>query len=869
MKNGTLSREELDSLKSRLDLAQAVQAAGVELKARGKSLFGRCPFHEDGDASLSIKPETQLFKCFGCQAAGDVFRFFELMEGSFPRALARVQALAGELPPPPPPNGQSKNHDQSEDFLPGGLTRPQVLGRVADLYQTGLRQSREAQEYLEGRGLGRTVWDAFRIGYADGSLAAKVSGPQREALQAVGVLNSKGKEHFRGCVVVPLEHPDLGVVGLYGRRIRAASDVRHLYLPGPRRGVLNWAALKHETVYVTEGIFDALSLWSIGVTETTCLYGLANPSPDLEELLARYGTREVRFCLDSDPAGQQALVRLAVALYGRRIRSLAVELPGKDPNELLVATGPDGLRQALLNVVPIDAPELVFEAESRPVERSDKGFLMRFGALTYEVIPLRPYGDRLKVSLKATLDGKTFRDSFDMGAQKGRVQAINPLSRHLAVPKLEIERQFSALLEETERWVADQLDDGSQDLEAAPYEMSEAERAAALEYLRQADLVPAILRDTEELGYVGEPRGKLLAYLIAISRKLESPLSGVVVSQSGAGKSQLTELIVSMSPPEDVLHFTRLTAQALSYMQKDFRHKLLLIEERAGGEAADYQMRVLLSRGRLDTATVVKDPNSGKMQTVNVHVEGPVASLETTTNPHMNHENATRLFEIYLDESEEQTRRIHERQRLRRRFDPTRRPDRRREEIRQLHQNAQRLLEPIVVFIPYVDELTFPSRWLRTRRDHERFLSLIETSAFLHQHQREGGRFEDGDGRYVLAAVEDYRNAYELATEVLEALFDELSRDARELLARATEMLARSGRPDFTRRELRQWTDWQDHRLRAAVKELVEMEYLVVMSGTQGQTYRYQLVADPGLAQGASRGRLLHPEELARKLGAG
>ena len=70
------------------------------------------------------------------------------------------------------------------------------------------------------------------------------------------------KEHFRGCVVVPLTHPDKGLVGLYGRRIRPDAKSRHLYLSGPHQGVLNWQALKASgSVLVTESILDAFSFW--------------------------------------------------------------------------------------------------------------------------------------------------------------------------------------------------------------------------------------------------------------------------------------------------------------------------------------------------------------------------------------------------------------------------------------------------------------------------------------------------------------------------------------------------------------------------------------------------------------------------------
>ena len=83
----------------------------------------------------------------------------------------------------------------------------------------------------------------------------------------------------------------------------------------------------------------------------------------------------------------------------------------------------------------------------------------------------------------------------------------------------------------------------------------------------------------------------------------------------------------------------------------------------------------------------------------------------------------------------------------------------------EVHQNAQRLLEPLPVVIPYAELLTFPSSWLRTRRDNLRLLNLIEAVAFLHQHQRPHETLGESGVEYIEATVEDYAIAYSLAVE--------------------------------------------------------------------------------------------------------
>ena len=348
---------------------------------------------------------------------------------------------------------------------------------------------------------------------------------------------------------------------------------------------------------------------------------------------------------------------------------------------------------------------------------------------------------------------------------------------------------------------------------------------------------------------------------------LPKPLSGIILSQSGCGKSSLTEVIEQLTPAEDVLMFTRITAQALQYMaQTMLRGKLIIVEERAGAESAEYSIRVLQSRQRLVQAVPQKDPATGKIATQIITVEGPVAYLETTTDPKINHENATRCFEITLDESQEQTERILSAQRFQRLPAPRNRL-RVAEAIRKRHHDAQRLLEPVLVFIPFAEKLSFPSKKLRNRRDHERFLCLIEASAFLHQHQRERGQTEDGDD-YVLAHPDDYRLAYQLAQGVLQVTLHELSRGAQEVwhLVRAW-VIAQAGDcfPDFlfTRRELRQLTGCEDHTLRAALQELVDMEYLEIAAGNNGRAFKYRLLVPNDSEAPAT---LLSPEELERRL---
>ena len=850
-------RQEVQDLKAHVDLAELVRSSGLELKRKGKNWLGRCPFHDDQTASLSIS--GPLWNCFACEAGGDVFSWLQLKEKlSFADALARLRELAGE-------SLVASTEAAGEHKKTPPLRSPELMARVCDLYQGTLLSNDAAQQYLQGRSLGPEVWKAFRVGFCDGTLLKKLpqDGLVVAALQELGLLTADGKEHFRGCVVVPLTHPDRGVVGFYGRRIRPDAKVPHLYLPGPRQGVLNWQSLKTSpSVTVAESVLDALSLWQAGLREVTCVYGAQGLTDDLKELVQQFEVRELTLCLDGDAAGQAASQRLADSFRDLKV-SVAKMPDGKDPNQVLQESGPQVLWDLARRSQPIfSKPQAIDEKKD-----TGTGFLLDMDGVTYNVQPMPPFTSRLRVGIRAHKGDKWLQDRFDLYVHRDRVKLASQIAGQLGVPRIDAERHQEALFRECDGWAAAQkIKAEAAAKPKAPPALSEAERLEALQWLRQPDLKDQILKDIELLGYVGEEQAKLLVYLIGISRKLPKPLSGIIISQAGVGKSSLTEIVEQLTPPEDVLLFTRITSQALIYMTDNLlKGKVIIVEERVVAEAAEYSIRVLQSRNKLTQATPIKDPITGLFTTKIFTVEGPVAYLETTTDARINHENATRCFEINLDESERQTARIQAFQRAQR---LPKRQNRHllADQVAERHHQAQRLLQDVLVFIPYAELLTFPSKKLRTRRDNERFLCLIEAVAFLHQFQRERGETEDGTP-YILANLEDYRLAYELAKDVLSATLHELSRAGRDVwLAVRDWVVAQTGddyaQMVFTRRDVRLAIGVEDHQLRAALQELTDMEYLELVSGSNGKTYYYKLLV---AREEDAPVVLVTPDDLARR----
>ena len=288
--------------------------------------------------------------------------------------------------------------------------------------------------------------------------------------------------------------------------------------------------------------------------------------------------------------------------------------------------------------------------------------VLRRNGLAYRAKSYPPQLGRLRATVKVETENRFHVDTLDLYSSRSRNEFGRRVSKALGMEEDTVEADLLALLVEAEK----ASDENKNETETPKKPtLTEAERKEALSLLKRPDLLDQVSKDIDTLGYVGEEVNKRLLYLVAISRKLADPLSAVILSQSGAGKSGLTEVIERLSPPEDVVLLTRLTPQSLYYVDDGFLdQKLVIIEERYGSMEADYSIRVLQSRKKLIAAAPIKDPQTGNMRTRVFSVEARAAFIEATTASQLNHENATRCFELAMDESIEQTQRIHERQRL-------------------------------------------------------------------------------------------------------------------------------------------------------------------------------------------------------------
>lgn len=324
-----------------------------------------------------------------------------------------------------------------------------------------------------------------------------------------------------------------------------------------------------------------------------------------------------------------------------------------------------------------------------------------------------------------------------------------------------------------------------------------------------SNILDKVVSDLDKLGYIGEPINKKLAYLISISRKLSRPLSAIIISSSGAGKTGLMRAIADLVPDEDKMLLSRLTPQALYHMPKDaLMEKLIVVDERNGSSMADYSIRTMQTSNVLTLARPKSKNNEDGIKSINVRC----AYMESTTSDNINPENASRCFVLHLDESPTATEAVLRAQRMARNGNGKAN----KQDVLIWHHDHQRALKSLPVTIPFAHLLTFPTHRVSYRREQEKFLSLIEASALLHQADR---TITNG---VIQASVEDYRIAHDLFLSVFKDMSREVSRNALALL----KLFEKENIVSFTMREALTLTGWSYTSLYRVIQELKRYEYI-------------------------------------------
>jgi DNA primase len=356
-----------EQLKSQLDIVEVIQHYGVALKRQGSGTryVGRCPFHSEKSPSFSVQSTLGYYYCFGCSAAGDVFKFVQQIESlTFPETLKVLAERYGI----PMPERQRSNDPETQRYA-ALLAMHEI---AATLFQDNLRGAAgaEARRYLESRGVARHSVDEFRLGLSDSSGQQLVQRLQRfgpELMEESGLIRKRDSggyyDYFRARLMFPIHNEAGKTIGFGGRSLRAEDEPKYLNSPGTRlydkKAVLynlhraKIEARKRERIVLVEGYMDVIGIYASGIHEVVSVSGTALGNEQVRAIKRQVSQRQtgagqIILNLDSDKAGVRATEKHIPPLLAEGLRVKVLEIPGGlDPDEFIQQNGAEAYRKLL------------------------------------------------------------------------------------------------------------------------------------------------------------------------------------------------------------------------------------------------------------------------------------------------------------------------------------------------------------------------------------------------------------------------------------------------------------------------------------------------------------------------------------------
>lgn len=354
----------IDKLRDSNDI-ESVISGYMELRRRGRTLTGLCPFHNEKTPSFTVYPETASYYCFGCGAGGDVINFVRNIENL--DYIEAVKFLADRA-------GLKMPDDRADDTTSNLKRRIYEANREAARFyhETLFTENGKAQlDYLKRRNVPLKMIKHFGLGAAPDDWHAlenhlREKGFKRDELVAANLLrysDKNGKRYYYDAFRAKVMYPviDLrGNVVAFGGRVLDNSKPKYIntsdtlvYKKSNELFALNFAKNGNERkIILCEGYMDVIALHGAGFENAVAGLGTAL-TPEQVSLISRYAD-EVALCYDSDEAGQKA-VRAAINLFSKTgVRVKVIKLQGgKDPDEIIRTHGKESFAK-LLNTADND-----------------------------------------------------------------------------------------------------------------------------------------------------------------------------------------------------------------------------------------------------------------------------------------------------------------------------------------------------------------------------------------------------------------------------------------------------------------------------------------------------------------------------------
>jgi len=361
----TLPMDFAQQLKAQVDIVR-VASDYVRLRKFGNRYSGLCPFHNEKTPSFSIYAEHQFFKCFGCDAKGDVFNFVMMIEGlTFWEALRKLADQHGIALPKQSFASDEDTRQRAALFEMHEIALEHFRANLA----ANTSAAQQVREYIARRNVTPATAQKFLIGLADSSGRALLRlleqrGFKPDVLETSGLVARSERDgsfydRFRNRLIFPIQNESGKVIAFGGRALD--PDERAKYLNSPETKIykksnvlynLNRAketAMKQDRIVLVEGYMDVIGASQAGVTEVVATCGTALTIEQIRAMKRHSQNLHLNF--DPDAAGSNAAERSIKLLLDENVRVRIVELKdaalegGLDPDEYCAKHGAEAYQQ--------------------------------------------------------------------------------------------------------------------------------------------------------------------------------------------------------------------------------------------------------------------------------------------------------------------------------------------------------------------------------------------------------------------------------------------------------------------------------------------------------------------------------------------
>ena len=351
--------EKINEIRQQSDIVDVV-SRHINVVKKGRNYFAICPFHNDTNPSLSISRDKQIFKCFVCNEAGNVFTFIQKNKKiPYMRAVKEVADIVGI-------EFKLAEQKQTEVINIKVKVLYDILKDALMFYKNSLASNQKAYEYCETRNLSAKILDDFNVGYSpdfDKLINYLLSkGYSKEDIFKSGIAienNGELKDRFAHRLVFPITDINGNVVAFSGRIIEESDMAKYVNSPETEvfikgNTLYNYAnALPHikkeKKMYICEGFMDCIALSKAGIYNAVALMGTAFTKEHLK--IFKYLGVEIILTLDADDPGNINANKLANELMDLDVKVSVVPSykDVKDIDEYLVKYGDLSLVEHLAN----------------------------------------------------------------------------------------------------------------------------------------------------------------------------------------------------------------------------------------------------------------------------------------------------------------------------------------------------------------------------------------------------------------------------------------------------------------------------------------------------------------------------------------